>query len=219
MKTLIAILSIMLIVIGMGCATLSSLITPAEVDRDALRYAIDSGVAELDDYNAWYSNLAEAERLVRDVDAANLLNQQGLQHLMDKDNTLHGIHRGVTVNNRQAGRQREETLFGETGLLSMGLSMLGAGGFAGLLGLSRKRPGDITKPEMEQALATATGKTTGELSLKEKQMIQLVKGVQAFMDNGGGDGIDGGVKALKTAMNIAQDKDTQAAVAVIKKTV
>lgn len=218
MKTLIAILSIMLIVIGMGCATLSSLITPAEVDRDALRYAIDSGVAELDDYNAWYSNLAEAERLVRDVDAANLLNQQGLQHLMDKDNTLHGIHRGVTVNNRQVGRQREETLFGETGLLSIGLSMMGAGGFAGLLGLSRKRPGDITKPEMEQALATATGKTTAELSLKEKQMIQLVKGIQAYMNsltNASG----GSMTQLKAALNSAQDKDTQAAVAVIKKTV
>lgn len=214
MKSLIAILSIMLIVIGMGCVALSSRITPATVDQGALQYAIAAGVAEPGDYDAWYPNLAEAERLVKDVDAANLLNQQELQHLMEKDNTQHGIHRGVTVSNRQVGQRREEQLFGEAGLLSMGLSLLGAGGFAGLLGLMRKRPGDITKPEMEQALATATGKTTEELSLKEKQMIQIIKGVQAYMDNNAGNAV-----LLKSAMNEAQDKDTQAAVAVIKKTV
>jgi len=216
MKTVLAILSIMLIVIGMGCATLSSLITPAEVDKDALRYAIDAGVTGLSDYNAWYPNLAEAERLVKDVEAANLLNQQELQHLIERDNTQYGIYRGVTISNRQVGQQREEMLFGETGLMSLGLSMAGFGSLTGLLGLMRKRPGDITKPEMEQALATATGKTTEELSLKQKQMIQLVKGVQAFMDVNTG---TPEVQELKTAMNSAQDKDTQAAVAVIKKTV
>ena len=218
MKTLIAILSIALIVAGMGCVALSSRITPATVDQSALQYAIDAGVAESSDYDAWYPNLAGARRLVEDVDAANLLNQQELQHLMEKDNTQHGIHRGVTISNRQAANQREEILFGETGLMSLGLSMAGFGSLTGLLGLMRKRPGDITKPEMEQALATATGKTTEELSVKERQMIQLVKGVQAFMDGPGC--ADGGVEAaLINAMNSAQDKDTQAAVAVIKKTV
>jgi len=215
MKIVIAILSVVLIVIGMGCAALSQCVTPAEVDKDALRYAVDAGVTELSDYNAWYPNLAEAERLVRDVDAANLLNQQELQHLMEKDNAQYSIHRGVTINNRQVGQQREEMLFGETGLLSLGLSMAGFGSLTGLLGLMRKRPGDITKPEMEQALATATGKTAEELSLKQKQMIQLVKGVQAFMNITD----EPEVQALKNAMNSAQDKDTQAAVAVIKKTV
>jgi len=215
MKTLIATLSIMLIVIGMGCAALSSLITPAEVDKDALRYVINAGIAELDDYNAWYPNLAEAERLAKDVDNAHSMVQLNLQQLAQKDNLDYGIHKNVVSTNLVTANQREEQLFGEAGLLPLGLSMMGAGGFAGLLGLMRKRPGDVTKPEMEQALATATGKTIAELSLKEKQMIQLVKGVQAFID---ADNPNDTVATLKSYMNEAQDKDTQAAVAVIKKT-
>ena len=217
MKTLIAMLSIMLIVIGMGCVSLSSLIIPAEVDQDALRYAINAGVADPNDYDAWYPNLDEATRLKRDVNSAYVLNQQELQHLIEKDTTQHGIHQGITTTNHQVAAQREEQLFGEAGLLPLGLSMMGAGGFAGLLGLMRKRPGDITKPEMEQALATATGKTTEELSLKQKQMIQLVKGVQEFLNSDVGS--TPSVKHhLKLCMNTAQDKDTQAEVAVIKKT-
>jgi len=216
MKQIMIVLSLILIIAGLGCTALSTLVTPAEVDRDALRYAVDAGIADFNDYDAWYPNLDEAERLVQDVDAANLLNQQDLQHRMDKDNTLHGIHRGVTVGNRQAGRQREETLFGETGILSLGLSMIGAGGFAGVLGLMRKRPGDITPQEMEHTLATATGKTTADLSIKEKQFVQLVKGVQGFLDINK-ETMAG--KEMKNCMNVAQDTDTRIAVAAVKKSV
>ena len=217
MKTLIVTLSIALMVVGMGCAALSSLVTPAEVDQNALRYAIDAGVANPNDYNAWYPNLDEATRLKRDVDSAHVLNQQELQHLIEKDITQHGIHQRVTTTNHQVAVQREEQLFGETGLLSLGLSMAGMGAFAGLLGLMRKRPGDITAPEMEQALATVKGETAAELSIKEKQFVQLVKGVQAFMDIK--TPYSDANKELKICCNAAQDTDTRAAVAVIKKTV
>jgi len=74
---------------------------------------------------------------------------------------------------------------------------------------------------MEQALATATGKTTAELSVKEKQFIQLVKGVQVFMDdhqNTTDNKEAVMIKRLKIAMDAKQDIDTQAAVAVVKKT-
>jgi len=216
MKTLILLLSTLLIAAGVGCAVLSHQVTPAEVDQAALDYAIDAGVAEPNDYNAWYPNLDEATRLKRDVDSAHVLNQEELQHLMEKDVTQHGIHQKVTTTNKIVAQQREEALFSETGLLSLGLSMMGAGGAAGLLGLMRKRPGDITAPEMEQALATATSKTTEELSVKEKQFVQLVKGVQAFMEH---DADDNYKNALKDRLDKAQDKDTQAAVAVVKKTV
>ena len=216
MKTLIVLLSLVLIATGLGCVALSGLITPADVDQRALQYAINAGVADHNDYNAWYPNLDEATRLKEDVDSANVVKQQKLRHLMEKDTTEHGIHRKVTTYNLTTAKQREEILFGEAGLLPLGLSMLGAGGFAGLLGLMRKRPGDVTAPEMEQALATVKGKATDELSTKEKQFVQLVKGVQAFMDIPGMGA--GEIASLKTTMNEAQDKDTQAAVTVIKKT-
>jgi len=219
MKTVIAMLSIMLIVVGLGCAALSSYVTPAEVDQNALQYAINAGVAELSDYNAWYPNLAEAERLAGDVDSAHNTVQLSLRQQAQKDDLDYSIHKGVVSTNLVTANQREEMLFGETGLMSLGLSMAGFGGLTGLLGLMRKRPGDITKPEMEQALATATGKTTEELSLKQKQMIQLVKGVQAFMDHPVTAQSPVEIETLKAMMNKHQDKDTQAAVAVIKKTV
>ena len=218
MKTLIVIASIMLMVVGLGCAALSSYVTPAEVDQNALRYAINAGVAELSNYDAWYPNLAEVKRLAGDVDSAHNTIQLSLQQQAQKDDLDYSIHKDVVSTNLVTANQREEILFGETGLMSLGLSMAGFGGLTGLLGLMRKRPGDITRPEMEQALATATGKTTEELLVKEKQMIQLVNGVQAYR-NSLTDGGGGSMTQLKSCMNSAQDKDTQAAVAVIKKTV
>jgi len=214
MKTITIIFSIILMTAGLGCVALSSYVTPADVDTKAVQYVVDAGIAELNDYKAWYPNLALAERLVDDLGAANLVNQQSLQQLMDKDNTMCGIYMGVAVTNRQSGRQREEAFFSEAGLLPMGMSMLGVGGFAGLLGLMRKRPGDITKPEMEQALATVQNKTTAELTLKEKQMIQLVRGVQAFLDSPAAIGVSS--EYLKAELNKAQDNDTRVAVSVIK---
>ena len=214
MKTIVAVISIMLIVIGLGCAALSSYVTPAEIDKDAVEYAVDSGVAEEEDYGG-YPNLVKADRLDKDVDAAHSTVQLSLQQQVQKDDLDYSIHKGVVSTNLITANQREEMLFGETGLLSLGASMAGFGTLTGLIGLMRKRPGDVTKPEMEQALAAATGKTAEELSTKQRQMIQLVKGVQAFMETTN----EFEVKSLKTAMDIAQDKDTQAAVAVIKKTV
>lgn len=217
MKTLIITLSLILIAGGMGCAAFSHYVTPAEIDQDAVNYAVAADVADPVDYDG-YPNMVKAERLKKDVDAAHNVIQLDLTQQMQTDSLTYSIHKDVVSSNLAIAQQREETLFGETGLLSLGLSMLGAGGFAGLLGLSRKRPGDITKPEMEQAVAQATGRTVEELSIRDKQFVQLVKGVQAFMENPVAQSSPVVVDALKVQMNIAQDKDTQAAVAVVKKT-
>ncbi len=215
MKKLIVLLSITLMVLGLGCAALSQYVTPGEVDQGALDYAIEAGVADPIDYNAWYPNMVEAARLKKDVDAAHNVIQLDLAQLMQKDDLTYSIHKDVVSSNLVLAQQREEMLFGESGLLSLGLSMVGMGGFAGLLGLMRKRPGDITAPEMESALATATGRTEAELSIRDKQFVQLVKGVQAYIEKDGGLGQHELVR-LKFAMNKHQDTDTRAAVAVVK---
>jgi hypothetical protein len=216
MKKLIVLLSIALMTVGLGCAALSSYVTPAEVDQDAVWYAVDAGVARQSDYNkSWFPNMADAARLKKDVDDSHAVNQQEIIHLMDRDNLVYGIHKDVVASNLMVAQQREEMLFGETGLLSLGLSMAGMGGFAGLLGLMRKRPQDWTPAEVEATIAETTGRTTAELSAKEKQFVQLVKGVQAFIE-GGGSQSDGGVTCLKATMDKYQDTDTRAAVAVVK---
>lgn len=210
MKTLVIIVSVLLMVSGLGCMALSSYITPAELDPDAIRYVVDSGVRG-DDYYTGYQNLDKANKLVDDVDNAHENVQFTLQQELAKDDLDYSNYRGMVVSNRQMAVKREELLFGETGLLSMGLSMLGAGGFAGLLGLMRKRPGDVTPAEMEQALATATGKTTEELSAKQKQLIQLVQGIQQYMNT-----YPDSKKDFKAVLTATQDTDTQIAVSSVK---
>ena len=214
MKTILVLLSIALMTVGLGCAALSSYVTPAEIDPDAVEYIVNNGDGHIEDYKGWpWPNLLMANKLNEGLDDSHEMTQFQLRQHMEDDSLRYSQHKDVVASNLVMAQQREEMLFGETGLLSLGLSMAGMGGFAGLLGLMRKRPGDITPPEMESALATATGKTTAELSAKEKQFIQLVKGVQSFMDTN-----HTAVPSLKFAMDSAQDESTRAAVAVVKAT-
>jgi hypothetical protein len=221
MKKAMVVMSLVLIMLGLGCTALSRYVTYAEIDRDAVKYAVDAGVADTNDYCSRWPNIVLAERLEKDIDGGHKKIQLNLKQLIQKDDLEYSIHKDVVANNLAVAFQREELLFGETGLLSLGLSMAGFGTLTGLLGLMRKRPGDITAPEMEQALASATDRTSAELTTKEKQFVQLVKGVQVFIDEykNSTDNRDIVIlNALKTALNAKQDADTQAAVAVVKKT-
>ena len=51
MKKILLILSVVLLMSGLGCAALSHYITPAEIDRDAVSYAHLAGTARLEDYD------------------------------------------------------------------------------------------------------------------------------------------------------------------------
>lgn len=221
MKKLLVLVSLVCIMLGMGCVAASQLLTYANIDQDAVDYAVVAGVADVNDYNSWWPNIVMVERLEKDVDAGHNVIQLHLEQLIQKDNLTYSIHKDVVANDKAVSLQREKLLFGDTGLLSMGLSMMGFGSLTGLLGLMRKRPGDITAPEMENALASATGKTSAELSAKEKQFVQLVKGIQVFMDEYKGTTVEDEMNMLddlKIALDKKQDVDTQAAVAVVKKT-
>lgn len=215
MKALLAIVSVILVVVGLACVPLSRYVTPGEVDKAAVRYVKAAGVADQNDYSGWWPNLADVERLDKDVDTAYTLNRQELDQAVQREDTRHGIHKKTTIINRQVAVQRERALFGPTGLIPLIMSMAGCGTLTGLVGLARKRSGDVTKLEMEQTLATATGKTVAELSAKQKQFVQLVKGVGEFMDPRNGTSPDA-IAGLKVYMDKAQDNDTQAAVAVAK---
>ncbi len=221
MRKLLMTISLVCILFGVGCAAMSHYATYTEIDRDAVKYAINSGMADANDYDEWWTNLVTANRLKRDVDGGHKIIQLKLKQLIQKDDLEYSIVEDAVANNLAIGLQREELLFGKTGLLSLGLSMAGFGGLTGILGLMRKRPGDITAPELEQAITSATGKTSADLSSKEKQFVQLVKGVQLFFDDyrdSTSSTQTDMLKALKVAMNVKQDTDTQAAVAVVKKT-
>lgn len=214
-RTIVVMLSLMLIATGIGCVAVSRHATPASIDQKAVWYVSSAGVAEPNDFKG-YPNLVKAERLEKGVDSAHDVIQLELEQKIQRDNLEYSIHKDVTANNRLVGEQREEMLFGEKGLLSLGLSLAGFGTLTGFVGLMRKRPGDVTSQEVEQVVSQATGKTAAELSEKEKQLIEVVKGVQKFIDTYK-DKEPEAVTSLKELSNKAQDTSTQVAVAKIKK--
>lgn len=214
MKTTIMVCSIFLLAAGLGCAALSSFITPAMIDGHAVDYVVAAKVADSNDYKG-YPNLLKAEKLQTDVDSAHTIIQFDLQQQIHKDDLNYSIHKKVVAANYFKAQRQEEFLFGEKGLLTLGLSLAGFGTFTGLIGLMRKRPGDVTRTEMENAVAQIEGKTSAELSDKQKQFIELVKGVQIFMDENK-ERFPFQIKTLKETFDRTQDESTQIAVAQIK---
>ena len=205
-RTLIIIVSVLLIVSGLGCVAMSEYFTPAEVDPDAIKYVVDNGIRS-NDYYTGFPNLDKANKLVGDVDTTHEVVQFDLQQRMAKDDLDYSRHRDTVVSNRQTAVKRENLLFGETGLLSMGLSMAGFGTLTGLVGLLRKRPQDYTQQDFETAISSVKG----EITAKDRQLIDIVKGVQEFIKT-----FPDQERAIKDIMDKQQDGDTQVAVAKIR---
>lgn len=212
-QTVIIVVSLLLTMAGVGCVALSHYITPADVDKQAVGYVVDAGVAEPNEYTG-FANLYKAAKLQQDVDSAHTILQFDLRKLLEADILTYTILKNVVSTNHTAAMQREQMLFSESGLLSLGLSLAGMGTLTGVLGLMRKRPGDITPQEMERGLATIKGETTEELSAKSKHLIQVVKGIDDFMRTYKDD--KDIIKGLKLLCDSAQDMNTRIAVSTIK---
>jgi len=216
-KLLVVLFSVILIAGSLAGCVLSQHFTPATIDKNAKQYTIDAGVADANDFKGWH-NVIMAAKLKDLVDVASKLTQQRLNQMKDVDTLQHAIHQKTTTQNWREGMQTEELLWGQTGIASLVMGMAGMGTLTGFLGLARKRPQDITPQEMTVALSQATGKTEAELGEKERQLIQVVKGIQKFKDDykeGNPDRNDV-LESLRNALMMAQDEDTQAAVAVAK---
>ncbi|KKM80085.1 hypothetical protein LCGC14_1343440 [marine sediment metagenome] len=214
MKKILLMLSVVLLLTGLGCAAISHYATPAGKDQGSIKYIVDNSDGHVEDYEVWpWFNLHTANKLKEDLDDSHQTVQHRLRQAMEDDQLEYGQHSDVVITNVQQARQREEALFGEKGLLSMGLSLTGMGAFTGILGLMRKRPGDITPTEVSGVVANATGQTVAELEVRNKQLFQVVKGVQEFI-NGGTPGQY--IAQLKADLSGAQDVDTQLAVKAAK---
>ncbi len=200
-----------LLIAGIGCAAFSTLVTPANIDKQAVKYAASAGVIDANDFRG-YANLDKAIRLKAAVDAAFKVKELSLTQMMEKNKLDYAQLSDVSESNMKASQAKEEQLFGEKGLLSMGLSLAGFGTLTGLVGLMRKRPGDITQQDMESALSTVKG----EVTAKDRQFIEVVKGIQVVLDaHPKGDPVGDEIrKALEK-----QSVDTRQAVAVAKTTV
>ncbi len=211
MKKLLSALSIILIAFAVGCVALSESLTPATIDQRAVEYVVESGVAQPEEF-AGYGNLHKARRLEALVTAAHQTNQFAFQKLSEGDLLTYTQLNQIAVHNRQQAAALEASIFSGEGLLPLLAGMAGAGTLTGLIGLMRKRPGDITPEEMEQAIADVKGKTVEELTEKDKQILELVQSVAAIFKN-----LDTAKQQeIKTVLNGIQDTSTQNAVDALK---
>jgi len=211
----IGLLAVILLAVALGCAAVSELVTPATVDKKAVNYAAEAGVIDANEF-AGYGNLYKANRLKDAVDTAFQVKSLSIKQMQERNELDYNALNEVVTANRVTAMQREEALFGEKGILPLAAGLLGFGGLTGAIGLMRKRPGDITPVEMEQAVVQATGETNAELAAKVRQLTEVVKGVKTFMDkHPKGDAIG---DELRAALAAIQSADTRAEVAVIKAT-
>jgi hypothetical protein len=214
-QAVVGIVAVILLAIALGCAAVSEYVTPATVDQRALDYAASAGVVDPNDFDG-YANLYKANRLKEAVDTAFEVNALSYKQMQERNELNYNALNQVVTANLTAARQREEALFSEKGILPLAAGLLGFGGLTGAIGLMRKRPGDITPVEMEQAVVQATGETNAELAAKVRQLTEVVKGVKTFMDKHPKGDATG--DELRAALAAIQSTDTRAEVAVIKAT-
>jgi hypothetical protein len=212
--TAVVLVSLIAICGGFGCAALSDYVTPADIDPSAVKYVDEAGVADANEYGG-YGNLDKARKLKGDVDVAHGTIQLDLRQKAEKDSmTYAGLRDSVSANYATAV-QVEEQLFGPTGLLTMGLSMAGFGTLTGLVGLMRKRPGDVTSAELETAVGQAVGDADWKLTEKQGQFVQLVQGIAKYMASLKDS--PASMATLKEVLNGTQDTETQVAVDAVKR--
>lgn len=205
-KNVIAYVLLAIVLIGSGCiGTVSEHLTPGRIDRNVVAYNEAAGTGRAEDYKGFlYPSLAELKLLSADLDAAIALTEQELVHLAEQKQLEAKILKGVVTNDVEIAIARKEFIFNPTtGALALGLSILGVGA-GGYLGLMRKRPQDITPVEMEKAL----GEVKGEVTNKDRQIIQLVASVKNVIEAQPPAAQD----EMKTLLKAGQLPETRAAV-------
>lgn len=232
MNKIIAILGTLIVVICVGCMSISELVTPATIDQRAVSYVVDANLATPEEFSG-YPNLYKADKLEKLLTAAHQTIQFQAEKMAQEDTLTYNQLNEVATANRTMALQREEQLFGTTGLLSTILPMLGFGSLTGIVGLLRKRPGDITKEELSTAVAEVKEETASELSDKEKQIIELVMSVQSMFNTVEALPVNTGtnedkervedlkqslIATFKSKLDGIQDTATQVTVATVKKT-
>jgi len=210
MRKIVAIILLALMVAtGLGCVALSEYATPAPVDKAAVKYAAEAGVIDANSFRG-YANYEKARRLERALQSAYKVYTLGLDQAKERHELDYANLEKVVAANTKTGKQREAALFGETGLISMGIGLAGMGGLGGFLGLMRKRPGDITPAELE----AATVQASVEVKDKERQLLEIIGGVSEFMKTYDKTTEPG--MALRASLKTTTNSDTKQVVAAIK---
>ena len=208
-KTIAIMLLLVLGLTGLGCVAVSKYATPApKASEAALKYGYEAGILDPNSYRG-YANLEKAERLEVALESAYQVYTLGLEHATERHELDYGVLAKVAAANTKKGRATETAFFSEKGIIPLVAGLAGFGGLGSLIGLMRKRPGDITPQDMELALGGAGVK----LKDKERQMLEIVRGIQAHLDTDPPD-----AAMLKGHLERKQSADTRVSVAALKVT-
>lgn len=211
-KIAVGLLSLVAIVGSIGCASMSSLLTPATIDKRAVKYADGAGVIDANEFDG-YQNLEKALRLKQAVETAYQVKSLAIKQMQERNQLDYDTLNEVATKNWELAQAREEKLFGPQGLLTLGLGMTGMGALAGFVGLMRKRPGDLTPQDLENAVAGLKL----ESDSKAQQFAQVVTGVEKFMKaNSKDEKMDMVIDQLKSYLKAEQDAATKVEVAKVK---
>jgi hypothetical protein len=133
----------------------------------------------------------------------------------------------IVTRNMNDAKAREEALFADGGAISTLLAAGGLGAFTGILGLLRKRPGDMTKDDFQRAVEPIQA----QIGMKDQQFAQVVTGVEKFLkskeqiaavfskDTDAAQKTDELLEMMKTFLGKSQDASTQQEVAKVRVTV
>lgn len=220
---LVLVLSALTAAVGIGCASLSEYATPASIDKKAVKFVVESGVADLNEFKGW-ANLHKALKLDSYVDMAYEVRHTALKHELENLTIDYNHLNDIVTKNLEDAQRREEELFADGGAFSTILTASGLGAFTGLLGLFRKRPGDMTKEDFQKAIEPIQG----QIGIKEQQFAQVVTGVEKIMkgkdqitslltkDGDPATKTDEILKLFKTYLGRTQDAATQQEVAKVR---
>lgn len=214
-KKLFIVVTLLMIIAAVGCYSVEEYITPGSLNSKAVALVVEMGVADVNEF-AGYANLAKARKLQTYVQSAYDLDMLAIEQLREKRQLTWNQVRGIVNRDVTTSEAKGEALFGEKGIITSVLALAGFGGLTGAVGLMRKRPGDITKTNFDTAMAQAGV----QLNDKERQMVEIVAGVQEFFDKY--KKAPEGSKELvlyddlRTFLSKATSSDTKQAIAVAK---
>jgi hypothetical protein len=220
---MVLVVSLLIAAAGIGCASLSEYATPAIINQRAVDFVVESGVADPNEFEGW-PNLHKALKLDSYVDMAYEIRYTTLKQSIENLEIDYGHLNDIVTKNLEAAQEREQELFADGGVLATALTAGGLGSFVGLLGLFRKRPGDMTKEDFQRAIEPIQG----ELGVKDQQFAQVITGVERFMkhkdeitsllskDGDAAEKTDQVLKLMKTYLGRSQDASTQQEVAKVR---
>ena len=223
---LIFVISLISVAVGVGCASLSEYITPARIDSKAVQFVVEAGVADPNEFAGW-ANLEKSIRLDAYVDMAYEVKGVAIKQMHENLQIDYHHLNDIVTRNMEDAQEREEALFADGGVASTLLTAGGLGICTGLLGLFRKRPGDMTREDLDNA----TVELREKFGVKDAQFVQVVTGVEKFMkhkdqllslidrEKTPAENVDAILTVMKTHLGRAQDMQTQQEVAKVKATV